>query len=84
MFGALGTTQTEVSVLVTDNDGNPVEGASVTISGIENELVTDVFGLTEKITLNLGQYNIIAKKDDKEVLTKIKNKVDKMLNDSKK
>jgi hypothetical protein len=66
MFGALGPNSTPITVNVVDSSGNPIDGASVTISGINDTLTTNAFGLTKEINLNFGQYNITAKKDDKE------------------
>ncbi len=65
MFGAISAGQTEINVQVVDNFGSPVEGATVKIAGIDKTLTTDVFGLTENVTLNYGQINATATKGDK-------------------
>jgi len=65
MMGLVSASQTEITVQVVDNFGSPVEGAIVKINGIDKELITNTFGLTENVMLNFGQINVTATKDDK-------------------
>ena len=65
MFGTMSTGQTEINVTVVDTSGNVIEGATVKIVGIDQELTTNTFGLTEKVLVNYGQINVTATKDDK-------------------
>jgi hypothetical protein len=65
MMGFVNSNQIGVSIQVIDSYGSPIEGARVEIKGINEQLVTNEYGLTREINLNLGQYNITATKEDK-------------------
>ena len=65
MFGIISASQIQVNVNVVDNFGTPIEGAIVEIAGIEGELVTNAFGLTPSVLVNVGQINVTATKGDK-------------------